>query len=104
MTARQIILNLVEGDTAPNLPVRFVGLDLSDYDSIAMKIEKPDGSRYSKPLTPDEEDPELGFITWEPGDLTVGRHRAEFEFLADGDRFTLPRRYPILFDVRRDLG
>jgi len=105
MVSRQLILNVVEGDDAPDLQVRFDGLDLNDYTSITMRVEKDDGTRFAQVLSIDPTDPELGYVTWSPGNLTLGNHKAEFEFIqTDSKRFTLPRKFPVLLNVRRDLG
>jgi hypothetical protein len=105
MIPRQLILNLVEGDDAPDLQVRFSNLDLNDYTSITMRIQKEDGTKLAKVLSVDPDDIELGYVSWAAGDLTAGDHTAEFEFLqTDTKRFTLPRENPVLMYVRRDLG
>ncbi len=105
MIPRKINYFLVEQDTAPDLPVRFLGLDLSDYTTIRMMVEKDDGTKFNRDLTPSGTDPELGFVTWQAGDLTIGTHQAEFEFIRpDTKRFTLPRRYTVSLIVRRDRG
>jgi len=103
---RQITLHLVEGDSAPDLPVRFLGLDLSDYSSIKMYIVLDTGRRITRTVTPDDEDPELGSVAWQGGDLIRGQHSAEFEFVqvSDAKKFTLPQKYTIILDVRKDLG
>ncbi len=102
----QIILDLVEGDNGPDLPVRFKGLDLADYSVITMYVRKDDGKLLARTVEPDIADSELGKVGWLPGDLTRGRHFAEFEFIqiADGKKFTLPRKSAIVLDVRSDLG
>lgn len=106
MTQRQIIIDLVEGDDAPPLALRFSGAVLSDYSSIALKVELENTKkRFSRTVTPDGEDDELGTVTWQPGDLVRGRHKAEVEFIqTDTKRFTLPSRYPMILAVRGDLG
>ena len=106
MASRQIIVDLVEGDDAPELAVRFTGLDLSQYSTIKMLVQKQDDSRFNRDVVPDGSDAELGWVTWEAGDLTKGRHRAEFEFIRtlDSKRFTLPRKSPVILNVREDLG
>jgi hypothetical protein len=102
---RRIIIDLVEGDTAPDLPVRFRGMDLSLYSLIEMHVVTDNGNRFSRTVTPDGSDPELGTVAWQSGDLVRGRHRAEFEFtqLSDGKKLTIPRRYPVHLNVREDL-
>jgi hypothetical protein len=106
MIPRQIIVDLVEGDDAPDLAVRFLGLDLSEYDSITMHVRRATGAKFSRAVTPNGTDPELGSISWEEGDLIRGRAQAEFEFVQtiDSKHFTVPQRYPVIFDIRRDLG
>jgi hypothetical protein len=102
---RRIIYDLVEGDTAPDLSVRFKGMDLSNYSLIVMHIKTEKGDRFSRTVTPDGSDPELGTVAWQSGDLVRGRHRAEFEFtqVSDGKKLTIPRRYPVHLNVREDL-
>jgi len=103
---RKIIINLVEGDDGPDLAVRFGGLDLSDYSSIAMNVECESGRQFSRTVTPDGVDPTLGAVAWQTGDLVRGEHQAEFEFVqsADSKSFTVPRAYSITLSVRKDLG
>ena len=104
---RQIILRLVEGDTGPDLPVRFTGLDLRNYSSIVMHIEYENlRKRFSRTVTPDSTDHELGSVAWQQGDLIEGEHKAEFSFVngLDSKISTLPQKYPIILDVRRDIG
>jgi len=48
---RRVVWYLVEGDTEP-MEVRFVGLVLSDYDSIALDVERADGTLFSLPVVP----------------------------------------------------
>lgn len=102
---RRIIIDLVEGDTAPDLPVRFLGMDLSDYSLIEMHVETEKGNRFSRTVTPDGSDTELGTVAWQSGDLVRGRHSAEFEFtqVSDSKKLTIPRRYPVTLNVRKDL-
>ena len=106
MVERQIIYYLVARDEAPDLPVRFTGLDLSNYSSIVMRIQKDTGVRLTKTVTPDGVDAELGSVSWAQGDLTVGEHRAEFEFVQvlDSKNFSLPKKYSVILKVRADLG
>lgn len=104
MVERQIIYYLVARDEAPDLPVRFTGLVLSDYSSIVMRIQKDTGVRLTKTVTPDGVDDELGAVSWAQGDLTVGEHRAEFEFVLAGKNFSLPKKYSVILKVRADLG
>lgn len=103
---KQIIWYMVARDEAPDLQVRFDGLDLSEYSQIKMRIQKESGIRLTKTVTPDGVDPELGFVSWVQGDLTVGDHKAEFEFTQSGDgkNFTMPKKFPVLLKVRADLG
>ena len=104
---RQIVINLVEGDDAPDLQVRFDGLDLDDYSSITMRIVRADQRKIARVATPvGVSDSELATVAWEPGDLIAGTHRAEFELIqvSDEKRLTLPRKFPILLNVRKDLG
>jgi hypothetical protein len=103
---RQIIIDLVEGDDAPDLVVRFDGLDLRSYSSIKMKIERDDGTRFSRTLDADPDDYELATLSWLAGDLLAGRWLAEFELVQvyDGKRFTLPTKYPMVLNIRRDFG
>jgi hypothetical protein len=103
MTQKQSIIYLVEGDTAPDMPVRFTGLILSNYQSIEMTIERNDGARIQRAVVPDENDDELGFVTWQEGDLVEGDHEAEFEFMQSGKMFTLPAKKPTILRVRRSL-
>lgn len=49
---RRIIIDLVEGDTAPDLTVRFPGLVLGDYDSITMKVRLADLTGFERAVTP----------------------------------------------------
>ncbi len=100
---RRIVWDLVEGDTDA-LNVRFTDLVLSDYDSIALNVQRDDGSKFSREVTPDDADDELGTVTWQAGDLVEGDHRAEFEFTSGSVIFTLPRRYAVELAVRKELG
>ena len=104
--ARQKIVYLVADDTGPALPVRFEGLDLSEYSPITMEIKYDDGTTLSRTVTPDGTDAELGHVTWETGDLIVGRHEAEFELTqtADSKVLTLPRRFTVILEIREDLN
>jgi hypothetical protein len=102
---RRIIVDLVAGDDSPDLPVRFTGLDLADYTSIEMNIELSNGTKFSRTVTPDGTDTELGYVTWTAGDLVFGTHAAEFEFTSTGPvHFTLPRKYPLKLSVRKALN
>jgi hypothetical protein len=101
---RRIIIDLVEGDLLPVLSLRFPGLDLSDYTPIALNVERENGTRFSRPVTPDGSDPELGTVSWQAGDLVEGRHEAEVEFVTSGSPMTLPRRYTMILNVRSDLN
>jgi hypothetical protein len=102
---RQTLVDLVARDTAEML-IRFPGFDLTTFASVTCNLVKPDGSRFSRPVTVNTMDHEQGWVAWEPGDLAVkGRYQAEFEFVrTDGKRFTVPKRYPLWLDVRGDLG
>ena len=106
MMPRQIVVDLVEGDDAPEWPVRFKDLDLSYYSSITMHVQKEDSEKFSREVIPDGSDSELGWVAWEAGNLTRGRHKAEFEFIrtVDSKRFTLPRGRSVILNVRADLG
>lgn len=106
MIPRQIIIDLVEGDTRPPLRVRFSGLNLPTYASVKMNLARPGGlPRVSRTVTPSATDNEAGTVTWQAGDLVRGRSWAEFEFTeTTGGHFTLPQRFAIIIDVRGDLG
>lgn len=106
MIPRQIILDLVEGDATPELAVRFVGLALGPYNPVKMIVRKDDGTTFERVMIPDVTDEELAFVPWETGDLVEGRHSAEFELtqISNGKKLTLPRKYPLILNVRRDLG
>lgn len=104
MMPRQIIVDLVEGDTAPPLRVRFTGLTLSQFSKIEIHVERSCGSGFTRTLVPDPIDPELGTVEWLAGDLIRGRALAEFEFTqSTGGRFTLPQKTPVILDVRGDI-
>lgn len=99
---RQIVIDMVVGDTAPDMTFRFTGLTLSVYNAISMKLTKPDGTtKISKTVTPAVTATD-GTVTFAATDLLVGRSEAEFLFDVDGAgaEFTLPRKYPIIFNVR----
>jgi hypothetical protein len=98
--AEQQIVYLVAKDTAPDLEIRFDGLDLSDYTTLQMLIRYDTGARLAKTITPDGTDDELGTVTWSSGDLIIGVHKAEFAL----DTNTLPKRFPVLLKIRKDLG
>jgi hypothetical protein len=104
--ARQQIVYLVADDTAPDLPVRFEGLDLSDYSPINMIIKYSSGGTISRTVTPDGSDSELGHVAWTAGDLIVGTHEAEFELtqISDSKILTLPRKYAVQLVIRADLS
>jgi len=105
MIPRQIIVDMVDSDTAPELHVRFQGLDLGDYSEIKMNVLKSSGIRYRRDVVPDPSDPELGIVTWISGDLVKGRHEAEFQLTrTDGKVLTLPRKHPVILNVRGELG
>lgn len=100
--SRRIIINKVVGDTN-DLTVRFNGLILGVYNSIDMKITKPDGvTKISRTVTPDVSDDEVGTVTFQSGDLVEGRSTAEFLFDVDGagEEFTLPGKYELWIDTR----
>lgn len=103
--ARQKIVYLVKDDTAPDLAVRFEDLDLADYSTITMEIKYADNTTASKTVTPDGSDSELGHVAWTAGDLKLGRHQAEFELIqvSDSKVLTLPRRYPVILEIRDEL-
>ncbi len=103
---RRIIVDLVEGDDAPDLSIRFLGLDLGDYSLFQLHVETDKGARFSRSITPDGTDDELGTVAWSSGDLVRGRHRAECELTqtADGKSVTVPTRYAMILNVRRDFG
>lgn len=104
---RQIIIDLVEGDDAPFLQVRFEGLDLDDYSAIKMKIKTDDARRFERDVVPvGPSDSELGVVDWQSGDIYSGQHQAEFELIqkSNSKRLTLPRQRPIILNVRKDLG
>ena len=103
MTQTMHIAYLVKNDTAPEMRVRFLGLDLSDYNSIAINVERSDGKRFSRSMTYDPDDLEVGLVRWQSGDLSVGDHFSEFEFLQNSYRFTLPMRNFITLRVRREI-
>jgi hypothetical protein len=102
---RQIIIDLVEGDAAPDLAVRFVGLALGPFSPIVFKVQKEDGTRFERTMIPDLTDEELAYVPWQNGDLVEGRHKAEIELtqVSDSKKLTLPRKYPIILNVRRDF-
>jgi len=106
MIPRQIIIDLVEGDAAPDLAVRFVGLALGPFNPIKMLVHKEDGTRFERVMIPDPTDEELAFVPWETGDLVEGRHSAEFELtqISDSKKLTLPRKFAMILNVRKDLG
>lgn len=100
---RQIIINKVVGDTAPVLTFRFTGLILGAYSSIDMKLTKPDGTtKISRTVTPSVTDDEVGTVTFQTGDLLVGRSTADILFDVDGagSEFSLPGKYEMFIDVR----
>lgn len=101
---RKIIIDLVEGDNAPDLSVRFTGLVLSTYDTIMMKVKLDDGTRFERAVTPDTTEADLGSVTWTDGDLVRGEHTAEFEFTEGTDVFTVPRKHRVALSVRPDVS
>jgi len=106
MVPRQVVVDLVASDNAPDLIVRFSGLDLANYSAIDMKIQFEDSTKLSKSVTPDSTDEELGTVAWSAGDLVEGRHKAEFKFtrVSDSKVFRLPQKYPVILNVRRNIG
>ncbi|MCP4219771.1 MAG: hypothetical protein GY765_34385 [bacterium] len=96
---RQIIYNMVEGDTE-DTPVRFTGLSTADYTTIKLKFKKENGLFFARTLVYDATDLELATIPWETGDIVAGEHTAEFEL----DDFRLPRQFPVIFRVRAKNG
>jgi hypothetical protein len=101
---RQIIYDLVEGDTIPT-PVRLVGFHLQNYTSIVFHVQRENGTRFTRNIIPDSVDYELGFVQWRAEDLVRGRHKAEVELITTtGAIITRPRKYPILLNVRGDLS
>jgi len=101
---RQIIYNLVEGDTYPPMPVRFTDMDLRLYASITMHVRRADGTRFQKILTKHPTDYELAFVTWSATDLARGRYLAEFKLVQSGIlTVTLPRRYLAVLNIRGDI-
>lgn len=101
---RQIIYNLVANDTGPDLPVRFVGLDLRDYEFVYAYIRKSNGTRISKLMSKDVHDHEIAFVSWAATDLFPGRHEIEFELITEaGLKTTLPKKWPVILNVRRDI-
>jgi len=101
-----ILLKLVEGDTAPDMMVRFPGLNLAEYTTVVMHITYDSGKKVSVVTVPvGVTDPELTAVTWAAGVLIRGLHQAEFEFvrLSDGRGFTLPQGVPLTLQIRKDL-
>jgi len=102
---RQIIVDLVENDTLPDLTLRFLGLDLGDYSTIEMHVDRFNGADITRTVVPDGSDPEVGRVTWQAGDLRQGRNYAEIEFTdSGGKKMTLPRRFRMILDVRREIA
>lgn len=102
--ARQSTIYLVEGDYGNALQMTFTGFDLTLYTSVDLIVSREDGTRFRRPVEIDPEDPQVGLVYWLAGDLVAGRHQGEFEFVGPGDqRLTLPQRYTIIFEVRKDL-
>ena len=100
MIPRQIIIDLVEGDTSPPLRVRFSGLNLTLYSRIDFHMRRPNGSRITRTAVADALDHELCTVSWLAGDLLRGRSLAEFEFYKSDGHFTLPQGRAIIIDVR----
>ena len=102
--SRQSIIYLVEGDYGTALRMTFSGFDLTLYSAIDLIVSRQDGTRFRRPVEVDPDDSQIGLVTWEPGDLIAGRHQGEFEFVGPGDRrLTLPSKYTVIFEVRKDL-
>jgi len=102
--SRQSIVYLVEGDYGTGLRLRFDGMDLTAYNSIDLIFSREDGTRFRRSVEVDPYDSEAGIVIWQAGDLIAGRHQGEFEFVGPGDqRFTLPAKYTVIFEVRKDL-
>lgn len=100
---RQIIINMVEGDTYPPINFRFTGLDLGDYTTIQIELTKPDKSKVVRTVTPSGTVDTDGTVTFLATDLVIGRSTADFYFEeAGGGAFRLPKKYAIIFDVRAD--
>jgi hypothetical protein len=100
--ARRIVWDMVEGDTNPMI-VRFLGLDLSRYDSVKFYIRREDGTKVSRTMVLSGTDPEVATVPWTAADLTVGRHNAEIELAIGTVSTTLPRRFPIQLVVRQQI-
>lgn len=96
----QKIFYLVAKDTAPDLQIRFEGLNLTSYSNLEMFIRYASGDRLTKTITPDGVDLELGTVSWSAGDLIIGDHEAEFNL----DSSTLPKQFPVTLKIRKDLG
>ncbi len=105
MVELQKIIDLVAGDTGRTY-FRFLGLDLTTYTVIGLHVKRQDGTTFTKEVEPEGASaPERGYVTWQAGDLTPGRHEAEVEFNPGADAHeTLPKRYPMILNVRPELG
>ena len=69
-----------------------------------MRVRRDDATRFARVVTQvGASDAELGTVTWVAGDLTGGRHTAEFEFDLSGKKATLPKRFPVILEVRKDI-
>lgn len=101
---RQIIINMVEADTYPDLTLSFTGLVLSDYSTIQLELTKPDlTTKVVRTVTPSLTDDEEGTVTFLATDLVVGRSTADVYFAeSGGGEFRLPKKYSLFFDVRAD--
>lgn len=103
MTQPSKMIYLVGNDTLPQLRVRFLGLDLGDYDAVKIAMLRDDGIRFVRSLQPDPNDPEVGLLTWQPGDLQQGDHLAEFVLYQGTNRTTFPKREPVVVRVRQRI-
>lgn len=100
----QVIYDLVQSDTAPDLEVRFPNFNLSTYTTINLKMKRAiTGDVLSRTVTPDGTDAELGTVAWQAGDLEPGDNEAEFEFTDAGGTFTMPRKYSVILRVRKKV-
>lgn len=98
---RQIVIDIVEANTAPAMQFTFTGLVLSDYTTILMNIVRSDATKLSKTVTPDLTDDTLGTVTFGATDLITGQHEAEFKFTDPaGGIFRIPYKYPVILNVR----
>lgn len=102
---RRVIYDLVAGDTCPVLAVRFPDFDLSDYSGIDMLIRRSDTQALiTKAMTlPSSGDMEVATVKFNSNDLVKGRHKTEFKFKDGTDCFRLPKRFPIILNVREEV-